>query len=316
MAAEADQKVVVHVRSTGDAPILKQSKFKISGRDKFLKVIEFLRRQLHQDTLFVYINSAFSPNPDELVIDLYNSLPGRREETRQSGKEKQRAEKAHVHAMRQRELEEPSVTGGGAGAAEGHRGALPQEHERKPDDPRGGEQRLVGRDEGDRAPALVEPPHARLHHHVARSPRAPRGGGGVAGLRFPEISRPRSLRHWVRLRHHGHRLHKQHPVLAHQVYGAAAAFGRPNDGDYGGEMGFLDVVEPKATAAPRWASGSARWSLAWRRAAARSALAPASKKKRVAAARSALAPASRRRRPRRPRRRESVTKDRERWMRP
>ncbi|KAF8779980.1 hypothetical protein HU200_002254 [Digitaria exilis] len=46
--------------------------YQISGRDKFLKVIEFLRRQLHQDTLFVYINSAFSPNPDELVIDLYN----------------------------------------------------------------------------------------------------------------------------------------------------------------------------------------------------------------------------------------------------
>nr|AGT16718.1 autophagy-related protein [Saccharum hybrid cultivar R570]AGT16941.1 autophagy-related protein [Saccharum hybrid cultivar R570] len=74
MAAEADQKVVVHVRSTGDALILKQSKFKISGRDKFLKVIEFLRRRLHQDTLFVYINSAFSPNPDELVIDLYNNF--------------------------------------------------------------------------------------------------------------------------------------------------------------------------------------------------------------------------------------------------
>jgi len=48
--------------------------YQISGRDKFLKVIEFLRRQLHQDTLFVYINSAFSPNPDELVIDLYNNF--------------------------------------------------------------------------------------------------------------------------------------------------------------------------------------------------------------------------------------------------
>ncbi|XP_039776152.1 ubiquitin-like protein ATG12, partial [Panicum virgatum] len=71
---KVDQKAVVHVRSTGDAPILKQSKFKISGRDKFFKVIEFLRRQLHQDTLFVYINSAFSPNPDELVIDLYNNF--------------------------------------------------------------------------------------------------------------------------------------------------------------------------------------------------------------------------------------------------
>jgi hypothetical protein len=34
-----------------------------------------------------------------------------------------------------------------------------------------------------------------------------------------------------------------------EVYGAAAAFGGPNAGDYGGEMGFLDVVEPKAAAA-------------------------------------------------------------------
>ncbi|WOL08849.1 ubiquitin-like protein ATG12 isoform X1 [Canna indica] len=64
--------LVVHLRATGDAPILKQAKFKISGSDKFSKVIEFLRRQLHRDTLFVYINSSFSPNPDELVIDLYN----------------------------------------------------------------------------------------------------------------------------------------------------------------------------------------------------------------------------------------------------
>ncbi|CAN6573582.1 unnamed protein product [Malus baccata var. baccata] len=47
----AVKKVVVHLRATGDAPILKQSKFK-----------------------FVYVNSAFSPNPDELVIDLYNNF--------------------------------------------------------------------------------------------------------------------------------------------------------------------------------------------------------------------------------------------------
>ncbi|TQD96207.1 hypothetical protein C1H46_018190 [Malus baccata] len=71
----AVKKVVVHLRATGDAPILKQSKFKILGTDKFAKVIEFLRRQLHKETLFVYVNSAFSPNPDELVIDLYNVNP-------------------------------------------------------------------------------------------------------------------------------------------------------------------------------------------------------------------------------------------------
>ncbi|KAL5160627.1 Ubiquitin-like protein ATG12 [Glycine soja] len=95
------RKVVVHLRATGDAPILKQSKFKIAGTDKFAKVIDFLRRQLHRETLvnrpcvfysrlflcrpcllnfsflilqFVYVNSAFSPNPDELVIDLFNNF--------------------------------------------------------------------------------------------------------------------------------------------------------------------------------------------------------------------------------------------------
>ncbi|WZZ62280.1 hypothetical protein YC2023_062387 [Brassica napus] len=80
------RKIVVHLRATGGAPILKQNKFKslhvwwwsalcwrqISGTDKFAKVIDFLGRQLHSDSLFVYVNSAFSPNPDESVIDLYN----------------------------------------------------------------------------------------------------------------------------------------------------------------------------------------------------------------------------------------------------
>lgn len=83
----------------------------VAGTDKFAKVIDFLRRQLHRETMvdaffmlfslllflslslwdseililsiycfwfglatfkFVYVNSAFSPNPDELVLDLYN----------------------------------------------------------------------------------------------------------------------------------------------------------------------------------------------------------------------------------------------------
>nr|ADY38660.1 putative autophagy-related protein 12 [Wolffia arrhiza] len=70
----SSRKVVIHLRATGDAPILKQNKFKVAGSDKFVKIIEFLRGQLHRDTLFVYINSAFSPNPDELVIDLYNNF--------------------------------------------------------------------------------------------------------------------------------------------------------------------------------------------------------------------------------------------------
>ncbi|KAF6155113.1 hypothetical protein GIB67_035860, partial [Kingdonia uniflora] len=56
---------------TGDASILKQAKFKDSRTDKFAKVIDFLLQQLHRDTLFIYVNSTFLPNPDELVIDLF-----------------------------------------------------------------------------------------------------------------------------------------------------------------------------------------------------------------------------------------------------
>uniref|UniRef100_A0A453PQH8 Ubiquitin-like protein ATG12 n=3 Tax=Aegilops tauschii TaxID=37682 RepID=A0A453PQH8_AEGTS len=77
--SDDDQKVVVCLRSLGSAPMLRRNKFKISGREKFSKIIEFLRGQLQKDTLFVYVHSAFSlnpfsPKPDELLIDLYNNF--------------------------------------------------------------------------------------------------------------------------------------------------------------------------------------------------------------------------------------------------
>lgn len=68
------RKVVVLFRATGDAPIMKQSKFKIGGTEKFAKVIDFLRKQLHRETLFLYINSAFSPTPDENIWDLFENF--------------------------------------------------------------------------------------------------------------------------------------------------------------------------------------------------------------------------------------------------
>ncbi|XP_062230010.1 ubiquitin-like protein ATG12 [Phragmites australis] len=71
MTSKPIKKVVVYFRPAGCAPQLKQSKFKIGGREKFLKIIEFLRRQIHQDTVFLYVNNSFSPNPNELIIELY-----------------------------------------------------------------------------------------------------------------------------------------------------------------------------------------------------------------------------------------------------
>ena len=55
-SAPAPEKVVVLLKATGDAPILKQNKFKITAADKFV---------------FVYLNSAFTPSYDETVANLY-----------------------------------------------------------------------------------------------------------------------------------------------------------------------------------------------------------------------------------------------------
>ncbi|CAG8593680.1 6105_t:CDS:2 [Scutellospora calospora] len=58
----------------GNAPILKQPFFKITASNKFQVVIQFLRTQLNykaSDPLFLYVNSAFSPAPDEIVSNLH-----------------------------------------------------------------------------------------------------------------------------------------------------------------------------------------------------------------------------------------------------
>ncbi|KAJ1954839.1 Ubiquitin-like protein [Dipsacomyces acuminosporus] len=74
-AAPANQakKVVVRFRSIGNAPILKKSVYKISATQRFQALILFLRKELgykSSEPLFVYVNSAFSPAPDEVVSNL------------------------------------------------------------------------------------------------------------------------------------------------------------------------------------------------------------------------------------------------------
>ncbi|PVU86672.1 hypothetical protein BB559_006438 [Furculomyces boomerangus] len=63
----------VRFRSTGNAPVLKRSVFKISKSQKFQALIMFLRKELGykaSDPLFLYVNSSFSPAPDELISNL------------------------------------------------------------------------------------------------------------------------------------------------------------------------------------------------------------------------------------------------------
>ncbi|WAR61153.1 hypothetical protein PtB15_13B405 [Puccinia triticina] len=67
-------KVVVRFKATGSAPIMKQNFFKITSSNRFQAVIAFLRKELRlkpTDPVFLYINSSFSPAPDETVANLF-----------------------------------------------------------------------------------------------------------------------------------------------------------------------------------------------------------------------------------------------------
>eukprot|EP00300_Choanocystis_sp_HF-7_P008328 c15853_g1_i3.p1 GENE.c15853_g1_i3~~c15853_g1_i3.p1 ORF type:complete len:115 (+),score=13.84 c15853_g1_i3:37-381(+) len=72
-ASIKEGKVIVKLMPTGNAPILKQSKFKVSASDSFQFIIDFLRKQLKfkpTDSLFLFCNSSFAPCPDACIADL------------------------------------------------------------------------------------------------------------------------------------------------------------------------------------------------------------------------------------------------------
>ncbi|KAI9331342.1 ubiquitin-like protein Atg12, partial [Obelidium mucronatum] len=69
--------VVVRFKATGSAPILKQNVFKITASQRFQAVILFLRKELTlgpHDSIFLYVNSAFAPAPDETVATLFKNF--------------------------------------------------------------------------------------------------------------------------------------------------------------------------------------------------------------------------------------------------
>ncbi len=63
--------MVVVLRATGDAPILKQSKFKVPKAERFAFVLDFLRRHLKQESVFAYLQQSFVPRLDERLGALH-----------------------------------------------------------------------------------------------------------------------------------------------------------------------------------------------------------------------------------------------------
>ena len=81
------EKIKVHLVAVGSAPILKKSKFLMNANDQFGVANTFLRKILRMQisttttttsaapsssSLFLYINAAFVPSPDERIGDLYD----------------------------------------------------------------------------------------------------------------------------------------------------------------------------------------------------------------------------------------------------
>ncbi len=66
-------KVIIRLKAIGSAPILKHQVFKLSSTNTFSRVVQFIKKELglkEQDGLFLYCNSAFIPQPDEILGDL------------------------------------------------------------------------------------------------------------------------------------------------------------------------------------------------------------------------------------------------------
>lgn len=72
----SEYKVIVRLKATGNAPILKQQVyiklikvFKLSSGNKFGKLVTFIRKELglNQEQLYCYVNSAFMPGLDDIL---------------------------------------------------------------------------------------------------------------------------------------------------------------------------------------------------------------------------------------------------------
>jgi len=70
-------KVAIQFKAIGNAPIMRQNKYKINASYRFQAVILFVKKEIGWKAgvpLFTYINSSFSPTPDDIVANLFKSF--------------------------------------------------------------------------------------------------------------------------------------------------------------------------------------------------------------------------------------------------
>ena len=68
-------KVLLHLRSVGEAPALKRNKFKLSGEKQLIEVERLLKKSIGLDkSVYLYCGSGFSPTPDQQLQDLFDNF--------------------------------------------------------------------------------------------------------------------------------------------------------------------------------------------------------------------------------------------------
>ncbi|KAG8223308.1 hypothetical protein J437_LFUL001182 [Ladona fulva] len=68
------QKIEILLKATGNAPIMKMKKWAVDPEKKIGWIIDFIKRYLNlesSENLFLYVNQAFAPSPDQIVRNLY-----------------------------------------------------------------------------------------------------------------------------------------------------------------------------------------------------------------------------------------------------
>ncbi|KAK3908224.1 Ubiquitin-like protein ATG12 [Frankliniella fusca] len=68
-------KIDILLKATGNAPIMKTKKWAVDKDKKIGWIIDFIKKYLKlepSESLFLYVNQAFAPAPDQIVRNIYD----------------------------------------------------------------------------------------------------------------------------------------------------------------------------------------------------------------------------------------------------
>lgn len=69
-----NKKCLIKFQAIGNVPPIRPAVCRISASQPFAVITGFLRRRLHVDSVYCYLNNSFAPSPDQLVGQLFDEF--------------------------------------------------------------------------------------------------------------------------------------------------------------------------------------------------------------------------------------------------